>query len=139
MSTTRPTFTKQQDLANKRPKDLEDHEKIYLLKKEIDNLRSQIKDSGVVQEGRPSSATVTTTNSMAAATNASQGFCTGGLCRAPMLTIFLALGVAMLARWRRRQAIVHQTARAPEMTMQFELQDAHEYQAPPGGAIQQFV
>jgi hypothetical protein len=130
MSTTKPTFTKQQELANKRPKDLEDHEKIFLLKREIDNLRSQVKDTGVVQEGIPSSSMSEQVSN--------QGFCSSGFCRAPMLTIFLALGVAMLARWRRRQSVFHQTAQAPELTLQFELQDAHEYQAPPG-VVQEFV
>mmetsp|Transcript_132203 Transcript_132203/g.196975 ORF Transcript_132203/g.196975 Transcript_132203/m.196975 type:complete len:136 (-) Transcript_132203:169-576(-) len=135
MSTTTPSFSKQQELANKRPKDLEDHEKIFLLKREIDNLRSQIKDTGVVQEGLPASS-----NNAVQVSN--QGFCSSGFCRAPMLTIFLALGVAMLARWRRRQSVFHRRAQAPEMTMQFELRDAHEsyvYQAPPGGAVQEFV
>jgi hypothetical protein len=121
MSTATPKFSKQQDLAQKRISDLEDHEKIYMLKKEIDNLRKQVRESGALQAPQSTASATPQIDE--------QGFCgrTGFCMGAPMLTIVLVLGLALVVRWRRRTT---RKAHAPEMTLQFELQDAHDYEAP---------
>ena len=130
MSSTTPKFAKQQELANKRVSDLDDQEKIYLLKAEVHNLRTQIREGN---------------DAIAQDTSSGGGFCSNGLCRAPVLTIFLALGVVLVARWRRRQSIFSRltsssttstkSSSTQEMTMTFELQDAHEYEAPTSAAV----
>jgi hypothetical protein len=110
-------FSKQQGLANKKVSQLNDKEKVYLLKRQIDDLRTQVRVNGAIQPA-PSS------------TNA--GMCQSSLCRAPMLSLFLAVGVMLVARWRRRRpSSVSLLRRAPEVTLQFELPDAgYEYEAP---------
>ena len=141
MSATTPTLTKQKELANKRKKDLEDHEKIFLLKREIDNLRSQIRDTGAVtgvghvgpddyQSPQSSSS-----SSLQGTIDQQRG---GFFHRIPTLSLFLIVGIAMIVRWRKRQRTSHLRSTfmnsmaasdytMPEISMnQFELQDAHD-------------
>jgi hypothetical protein len=122
------SFSKQTDLVNKRHSDLEDDERIYLLKREIDNLRGQIRKSGVIIDETAVAAVVPPTTRTAS----NGGRCTSPMCRAPLLSMMLVVGLAMIAKWRRRRTTTASTIanRAPELTMHFELPDAHEYEAP---------
>jgi hypothetical protein len=133
--TTPEDFAKQKELAAKKISDLEDHEKIFLLKREIDNLRSQLKE------------TKSTTSSN------NRGMCSSGLCRIPLLSMFLVVGVLMVTVWRKRRSVYYRYTRAssfltdseqvnanPTATgLQFELQEASHVYAPPSSGTIQFV
>jgi hypothetical protein len=134
MSATRPEFTKQQELANKKHSKLEDHEKIYLMKKEIDNLKIMLRDKN------NGSLTTTTSSTTAAATNtisSQTGSSTSSsLDRAPVLTLFLFVGVLLITLFRRKQRqgwnFDSRRTSLPlqDQQMTFELQEALDYEAP---------
>jgi hypothetical protein len=128
MSGADSNFSKQTDLVNKRHSDLEDNERIYLLKREIDNLRGHIRKSGVIVDEAAVAAVAPPTTRTAA----NGGRCTNPMCRAPLLTVMLVVGLAMIAKWRRRRSTTTSSTanRTPEVTMHFELPDAHDYEAP---------
>eukprot|EP00980_Cylindrotheca_fusiformis_P024591 scaffold12118_cov138-Cylindrotheca_fusiformis.AAC.8 len=87
MSSTRQKFTKQKAWANKKRSELKDHEKVYLMKKEIDSLRMQLKS---VNDGSIDTTTGSSSNTSS---------------KAPILTLFLFLGVlvvGLVVRRRRR-------------------------------------
>ena len=145
---------KRESLKAKKTSDLEDHEKIYLLKREIDDLRSQLKDGN--NGGQTSPALGSTTSS----TTTSNGNCTGFLCsKTPMLGLFVFVGIALLTRWGRRRGLFTTSSSLGSgrsrrrsnllggddgegvTTIQFELQDTASssrdvYQAPEATVVQ---
>lgn len=97
MSATTKGFTEQQKLANKKHSELTDNEKIILLKREIDNLRGQIRE----QNGGSLKRTTTSSSSK----GAGGGFCPrGSVChQLPLLSVFLLVGLVLVAHMRRRK------------------------------------
>ena len=146
MSAMAPNFSRQQELANKKVSQLNDKEKIYLLKREIDNLRgSDVNVNGGSSLQAPSDSSSATTPQY----QSGSIICQTGLCRVPMLTVFLALGVLLVVRLKRRQlfsfprrspaAAAAAATTAEETTLQFEMQDAHyDYKAPSAAETQFF-
>jgi len=117
---------------SQRAHEMEDAEKIYHLQREIDNLRSQLRGSST---GNRVNAASSSSSSAAAASVSSSGI--------PLLTVFLVLAVVVVAIWRRTQqqqqragagarrfyyAGSNPSPSVNEMTMTFELQDAHDYE-----------
>ncbi len=97
---------------------MDDQEMIFHLKKEIDNLRNQVREANGGSLNPPSSQ-----SSSAQATGmASYSF--------PILSLVLLLAVVVVARWRKRGYQYSGISRSSEMTMTFELQDAHDYALP---------
>ena len=143
--------SKRESLKAKKNSDLEDHEKIYLLKREIDDLRSQIKDGN--NNGQASSPALGSTSSSSTTTNDA---CTGFLCsKTPMLGLFVFVGIALLTRWGRRRGLFTTSSMGRSrrrsnllggddgegvQTIQFELQDTAAsrdvYQAPDATVVQ---
>lgn len=146
-STSTESFWTQQDHASNRIHEMDDEEKMAKMKEEIDNLRTQIKESGVLKEYSEDETFVASSSSTSTSSSSSLGSdCSAGYlrCNPPMLmSVFLIVGVVIVAIWRRRRfnnirgGMMGRRNPAslidgpvPEFTMQFELQDAHDYQAP---------
>ncbi|KAG7350711.1 hypothetical protein IV203_010071 [Nitzschia inconspicua] len=115
------SFSQQKDLANKKHNELTDQEKIYLLKREIDNLRGQLNDKEHDLYGWKSGMTAVTSSSSSSSSAASQQsipykssddsigstLCGSGTCfRFPLLTILLVATTLMwvVSKFRRRTA-----------------------------------
>jgi len=105
--------------ANVKPADLTDNDKIFLLKREIDNLRSQVVDAGSfrsVENQNQAGVSSAATSAAAAATsnsNSSSMSTTTSMMsyRLPLVTIMLAVGVLLLAsRFLRRKLSQLRTA-----------------------------
>mmetsp|Transcript_24967 Transcript_24967/g.61448 ORF Transcript_24967/g.61448 Transcript_24967/m.61448 type:complete len:159 (+) Transcript_24967:193-669(+) len=123
----------QQDLASKKHSKLEDHEKMTLMRREIDHLRNVIREQndGTLQSAKRdkpesvSSSSSTTSNSSSA------------MDRAPVLTLFLFVGLLVVAIWRRRRTnrgtsflpTTTTSSQQQQQIMTFELQDSF-YEAP---------
>lgn len=131
MSSTASSFSNLQKTAEKHPSQrsstMEDKEKIQHLKNEIDNLRSQIKSSEY-----------TSTASLPSDPTAGSNALSAGSTTFPILSLMLLLGLVLVVRWRgrggaggRRITPLRSYGRGDEdMTMSFELQDAHDYSVP---------
>jgi hypothetical protein len=136
MSATVKDFDKQKELTNKKASKLEDHEKIYLMKKEIDNLRNVIrKQNGGSLKSATTSATSTATSLLS--TSSSSSVFGSSFAKAPVLGMFLVVGVLFVAVWRKRRQsfrfsrlVSSRTNENPEYSMTFEMHDAHDYEAP---------
>ena len=123
MSVPGPDFSKQQELASKKHKDLQDHEKMFLMRREIDHLRSVIRSQNDGSLQSASRAPDTTSSSMD---------------RAPVLTLFLFVGLIVVAIWRRKQqrsssisSLLSNHNHHETEVMTFELQDSLAgYEAP---------
>jgi hypothetical protein len=140
MSGTKASFTDQQNKVSvkhpsQRAKDMDDTEKIYHLQQEIDSLRTQIRAQN---GGSLNTATSTTTNS-----SSSSNSVAASSLSFPVLTVGLLLAVALVGLWRRTTGRGRSSGRSSflysgstrstgeEMTMTFELPDAHEALAAP--------
>ncbi|KAG7360350.1 hypothetical protein IV203_035449 [Nitzschia inconspicua] len=113
-------FSQQKDLANKKHNELTDQEKIYLLKREIDNLRGQLNDKDHDLYGWKSQGAVVTASSSSSGATSQQSIpykssddsigstlCGSGTCfRFPFLTILLVATILMwvVSKFRRRTA-----------------------------------
>ncbi|CAJ1964616.1 unnamed protein product [Cylindrotheca closterium] len=144
MSAPGPDFARQQELAGKKHADLKDDEKMYLMRREIDHLRSVIRDQndGSLQSAaKPRASTSTSTSSIESSTSSSTTTSTASnaMDRATVLTLFLFVGLVVVAIWKRRthrrRSVQHRTnARLQEEVMTFELQNSlaggYRYEAP---------
>jgi hypothetical protein len=142
MSSTNVAFSKQQELASKKRSNLEDPEKIYLMKKEIDNLKTmlRVKNNGSLTTKKPST-TAAATNTISSQTGSSSSSST--LDRAPVLTLFLFVGVLLVTMFRRKQRQGWNfggSRRTPlplqDGEMTFELQEAPDYEFQASPAVQ---
>mmetsp|Transcript_46747 Transcript_46747/g.53093 ORF Transcript_46747/g.53093 Transcript_46747/m.53093 type:complete len:260 (+) Transcript_46747:796-1575(+) len=105
--------------ANVKPADLTDNDKIFLLKREIDNLRSQVVDAGSFRSVDTQNQNLSSSSAAAAAatsnsnSNSSSMSTTTSMMsyRLPLVTIMLAVGVLLLAsRFLRRKLSQIRTA-----------------------------
>ena len=139
------------ELKNKKTSDLEDHEKIFLLKREIDDLRTQVNQNNKNEPALGSSSSSTSTN-----------VCNGPLCgKTSMLALFMFVGIALVLRWGRKRGIFNNVSGGSRKfrtsgllggsdgegvtTVQFELQGTTNNAAPrdmyraPDATVVQFV
>jgi len=100
--------------ANVKPSDLTDNDKIFLLKREIDNLRSQVYvDSGSFrnvdnqnqQNQNQAGLSSSSSSAATAASNSNNSMSTMMSSRIPLVTIMLAVGVLLLASRFLRQKL----------------------------------
>jgi hypothetical protein len=126
MSSTKKDFAEQQKLANKKHSELTDTERIFLLKREIDNLRGQVREanggslngSGSSKGGRSSSSSASTSGFCGGDDDANGGgFLRPLLCGHPLrggqpipvgpslMMLCLLLGLVAAARLARRRKV----------------------------------
>ena len=140
------------ELKNKKTSDLEDHEKIFLLKREIDDLRTQVNQNNKNEPALGS----------ASSSNSSTNVCNGPLCgKTSMLALFMFVGIALVLRWGRKRGIFNNVSGGSRKfrtsgllggsdgegvtTVQFELQGTTNNAAPtdmyraPDATVVQFV
>lgn len=145
MSSTLSNFSKQQELANKKYSKLEDHEKMYLMRKEIDNLRNIVR----TQNGG-SLKTATSSNLSASTTTNNNNSNNASMAAPPVFSLMaLVVGVLLLVTWWRKRRpttsysrfSTRRSSENPEITMAFELQqnDTAFYRAAESSADIQFV
>mmetsp|Transcript_6273 Transcript_6273/g.11541 ORF Transcript_6273/g.11541 Transcript_6273/m.11541 type:complete len:162 (-) Transcript_6273:126-611(-) len=158
MSSAGQGFSQQQVLANKKHKELTDNDKIYLLKREIDNLRGQLNDKEHdpyawknVEGTSPLSSSGNSVEYIAkssSSSNAGTGrLCASGACfRIPLLSVALIATVlwvaSRLVRTSKRRSspiLVSNNAEG----FQFEMQEqapatseaAESYEAPDASEV----
>lgn len=109
-----------------RAHEMDDQEKIFHLKQEIDNLRNQLREANGGSINRP------TTSSSSMDSGSIMDFFSGSM--AAMVVLLLAVLVVVRRRWQNNQRgyrYASGTRRSPELTITLELQDAHDYAMPP--------